>query len=472
MVIEAYTSFQKMINSTKQPVNAGRPITCHLKDNCSVINPIFLLTGYNLADNYIKWGSRYYFIDDIVIVGNGLAEYHCSTDVLATYKTDIGNSSQYVLRSASTFNGSITDAFYPMTSLKNTSKDSQANGFIFPASGTYVFGIQGKNTGSNAFGSTTYYCMDVYNASDLMNEIFNAASTEYDAASVEAASGLPEKVYTSIINPQQYIVSCMFLPFEYETVGSTSTSDIQLGWYNFSGEALIFNPSYDALPTIEHTFNNLSKHPQNSRGSYMNNAPFSEYVLSYMPFGEIALPADLLVNATQIHTKLIVDVITGQGTLKIYAGSDASGQLLESKSAQIGVPIAISGGIYDTSVGSSISNAVKGSFIGSAIAGLKGLNPFSEVKETVAQSEQSPTLSTSGSNGALDYLEYDVILYSRFTQVVNDDNTQHGRPLCEVKTINTLSGYIACLQPDLDSVGTRTEKEAIMNFMSGGFYYE
>lgn len=468
MVIEAFTSFQKMINSTKQPSAAGRSITCRLKDNCSVINPIFLLTGYNLSDNYVKWGSRYYFIDDIVIVGNELAEYHCSTDVLATYKTQIGGSSQYVLRAASTFNGSIADNFYPITANKNTSRSSVANGFIFPAAGTYVFGIQGKNTGSNAFGSTTYYCMDVYNASDFMNEIFNGANTEYDAASVEAASGLPEKVYTSIINPQQYIVSCMFLPFEYESVGSTSTSDIQLGWYDFNGEALIFNPSYDALPTIEKTFN-LSKHPQNARGVYMNNAPFTQYTLSYMPFGEIPLPADLLVNETSINTKLIVDVITGQGTLKVYSGN---GILLESRSAQIGVPIAISGGIYDTSVTGAIGNAVKGSVLGSAIAGLKKKLPFGDIKETIAEAEQTATLSTSGSNGALDYLEYDIVLQSVFALVANDDNTQHGRPLCEVKTINTLSGYIACLKPDLDSVGTRTEKEAIMNFMESGFYYE
>ena len=470
MVIEVYSGFQKMINSTKQPSGAGRSVTCRLKDDCSVLSPVFLLTGYSLSDNYVKWGSRYYFIDDIVIKGNELAEYHCSTDVLATFKTAIGGSSQYVLRSASTFNGSIADAFYPMTALKNFSKSSQASGFVMPQLGTFVFGIQGKTNGGS-FGSTTYYCMDYYNAADFMNEIFNSQNSEYDAAGVEAASGLPEKVYQSIINPQQYIVSCQFLPFEYETIGNVSTGTIRLGWYEFSGSALIFNPNYDALPTIEKTFT-LSKHPQNARGVYMNNAPFTQYILSYMPFGEIPLPADLLVNETQIHTKLIVDVITGQGTLKIYAGSSDTGQLLDSRSAKIGVDIAVSGGVYDTSVGGLIGNAVRGSLIGSALAGKFSRNPFSEVKDTVAEAEQSATISTSGSNGALDFLEYDIILYSRFSIVVDDDNTQHGRPLCAVRTISSLSGYIACLKPDLDTGASRTEKEAIMSFMEGGFYYE
>ena len=470
MVIEAYSNFQKMINSTKQPSGAGRQITCRLKDNCSIVNPVFLLTGYSLSDNYVKWGSRYYFIDDIVIVGNELAEYHCSTDVLATFKTAIGNSSQYVLRAASAFNGSIADAFYPITANKTYAKSSQASGFVMPQLGTFVLGIQGKTSG-DSFGSTTYYCMDSYNAADLMDSIFNISDTEYDAAGVEAASGLPEKVYQSLINPQQYIVSCMFLPFEYETIGSTSVSAIKLGWYEFTGSALLFNPNYDALPTIEKTFT-LSKHPQNARGVYMNNAPYTQYVLSYMPFGDIPLPADLLVNETQIHTKLIVDVITGQGTLKIYAGSSDAGQLLDSRSAKVGVDIAVSGGVYDTSVGGIIGNAVKGSMIGSAIAGKLGLNPFKEAKETVAQAEQSPTVSTSGSNGALDFLEYDIILYSRFSTVVDDDNTQHGRPLCSVRIISALSGYIACLKPDLDTAATRSEKDMITSFMEGGFYYE
>ena len=191
-----------------------------------------------------------------------------------------------------------------------------------------------------------------------------------------------------------------------------------------------------------------------------------------MPFGEIPLPADLLLNQTQIHTKLIVDVLTVMGTLKIYAGSDDSGQLLESRSAQVGVSVALSGGVYDTSKVGTISKGITGALVGSMLAGREGTGFFSGVKDGIADSMQSPTVSTSGSNGALDFLEYDIVLYSRFNHVVDDDNTQHGRPLCTVRTINTLSGYIQCLRPDLDVPASRSEKTEIVNFMEGGFYYE
>lgn len=467
MVINAFSGFSKKPNSTKQP-SGGRQINCTLKDNCSVLNPVFMLTGYNLADNYVQWGSRYYFIDDIVILTNDTAEYHCSTDVLATYKADIGASSQYVLRSASDRDGSVQDSFYPMKAQKSYAKTSQANGFIFPQAGAYVLGIQGL-TNSDSFGSTTYYVLDVYEASSLMDEVFNIQNSDYDAASVESLSGLPEKVYQSLINPQQYIVSCMFLPFDAESIGGAVSQPIKVGWYDLGVSGRVFNPSFSALPTIEKNFT-ISKHPQNSRGVYMNNAPYSEYILSYMPFGEIPLPADLMLNETNLYCKIIVDVITGQGTLKIYAGS-SSGQLLESRSAQVGVPIAVSGGVYDTSTGGVVHKGILGALAQSAIAGRSG-QAFFSLKDGVMDAELSPSISTSGNNGALDFLEYDAVLYSRFTHVVDDDNTQHGRPLCKVKTIGSLSGYTVCLKPDLDTGASRTEKEAIMSFMEGGFYYE
>ena len=44
MVIECYSGFQKKPNSTKQP-SGGSTKTVRLKDNCSVLNPVFLLNG-------------------------------------------------------------------------------------------------------------------------------------------------------------------------------------------------------------------------------------------------------------------------------------------------------------------------------------------------------------------------------------------------------------------------------------------
>lgn len=472
MEIKVFSGFSKKPNSTKQPTTARATLSVTLKAPTSVLNPVFVVTGFDLSDNYVQWGIRYYFIDDIVIVHNNVAEYHCSTDVLATFKTAIGTSSQYILRSASSYNGAIVDSMYPTMQLRDMQSVNPDSGtgdlFVFPNAGTFVFGIQGQTNG-DSFGSTTYYCFDVYHAADLMDEIFNISNAEYDANDVETLSGIPEEVYKSMINPQQYITSCMFLPFTYESIGSTSTGHIKLGWYDFTSEALIFDTSFDALPSIAATFT-LPKHPQASRGSYMNGDPYTDYELQFQPFGVIPIPADMVVGVTSIYCKVICDVITGNATLNVYAGTSDAGQLLTSRSAKVGVDVAISGGTYDISLGGRLTNLAAGAMAGSGILGKLG-KVFDD-DGYIASTQRSPEINTSGNNGALDYLEYPVKLYARFTRVVDDDNTQHGRPLCAVRTINTLSGYIQCLKPDLDISGTKTEKNEIIDYLRSGFYYE
>ena len=71
---------------------------CTLKDSTSVINPIIRIkssdagiTTYNYM--YISELHRYYFIDDIVSINNGIWEISGHVDVLETYKNDIlGNN--------------------------------------------------------------------------------------------------------------------------------------------------------------------------------------------------------------------------------------------------------------------------------------------------------------------------------------------------------------------------------------------
>ena len=473
MDIVVYSGFTKRINSTKRPTG-GSTISVRLKEPTSVIRPTFILTGFNTSWNYIQWGTRYYFVDDIVILTNNQAAYTCSLDVLATYKDVIGSSSQYVARAAGAFDGTIADSYYPIKSQQTYQKKTADSGntwFVMPELGTFVFGIVGQ-TDADSYGSTTYYVLDIYGAKALMDELFNMQNNAYDAATVESVAGVPEALYKSILNPAQYIVSCMFLPFEAESVGSGAQESIKIGWYDVGESAVVFNPSFDALPEIHGTFT-LPKHPQAARGVYMNNEPFTDYTLSFAPFGELTLPADSLITATTIYYKVIVDVITGQGTLKVYSGSDDTGQLLLSESAQVGVPVAVTGGVYDTSIGATAKKAATGWFT-NILQSLrnKELTTSTPYIHGIMDSVMTPNLSTSGANGALLFLEYPPLLYAKFNHVVNDDNAQLGRPLCEIRVINTLSGYIKCLNADLDTAGTKEEKSAAISYLNGGFFYE
>jgi hypothetical protein len=89
-----------------------------------------------------------------------------------------------------------------------------------------------------------------------------------------------------------------------------------------------------------------------------------------------------------------------------------------------------------------------------------------------AVQSQMPKVSTLGSNGSyIEVLQYSVLTVE-FLQLVNEDNTEFGRPLCQVKTISTLSGYIRCAEDDHAFSATKTETDEINRFLKSGFFYE
>ena len=100
-----YKGFAKKENSTKQPASGTLTLGVQgvFKEPCSVLNPVlrierFALDAVPYDYNYARYvdGNRYYFIEDWVWA-DGLWEVHMKEDVLATFKTAIGNQSEYVL---------------------------------------------------------------------------------------------------------------------------------------------------------------------------------------------------------------------------------------------------------------------------------------------------------------------------------------------------------------------------------------
>ena len=456
MVIKAYTGFSKKPNSTKQPSSGGSDITVRLKDNCSVLNPVFLLTGYNLAHNYVQWGSRYYFIDDIVIVGNELAEYHCSYDAMATFKSDIGSSSQYVARAAAASNGRIVDTYYPATAQNTHSADIQTSPFVTDISnGYYVIGIQGKGSGGNG-GAVTYYRATASSMKALVNYML-------DAPSSYQVSEISSELLMCIFNPLQYIVSCMWFPFAPPIMNG----NCYVGWWQASISGI------DMLSTLEWGTNltfTIPKHPKAaSRGQYLNLPPYSRYKLEAGPWGIIPLDNMNLMDATTLTCDYKVDLMTGTGRFNIKSRDVLAYEAVYT--TQIGVPVQLGQNMFNqgalmdmlSSGGSTIRSALTGDPAGMLVNGITAIG------DAAALSQSIP--STMGSNGTLSFNNV-FALIGDFLDVANDDVAQIGRPLCEVRTISGLSGFIQCHNADLDIAASPAEKDTIISYMNGGFYYE
>lgn len=88
----------KKINSTSRSYTVSATMSCRLKEPCSMQAPVFKVQGLTKGQlfNYCEFESRYYWVDDVIYLTNNIQEIHCRLDVLATYKTDIGNTYAYI----------------------------------------------------------------------------------------------------------------------------------------------------------------------------------------------------------------------------------------------------------------------------------------------------------------------------------------------------------------------------------------
>lgn len=170
-----FFTFAKEPNSTALPSGSGTNFDCVLIDNTSVMNPqIKLIVSsnpctYNYA--YISDFGRYYFISDwSADAGRWIATMNC--DVLASFKSSITSSTQYVARSASEFDEYLSDNLYPTTTDISIQSASVTGSSCYPtpSSITFIVGIISQVSGipTAQQGSVVYYAMTGAQISSLL----------------------------------------------------------------------------------------------------------------------------------------------------------------------------------------------------------------------------------------------------------------------------------------------------------------
>ena len=155
------TTFAKRHNSTAIPSSFSHSYDVALKGACSYDRPVFLLSEDSFLDNYVQWGSWYYFVEDVIVQRNNLLEISCTLDALATHKAEILASSQFVAYDTSG-NTEITDK---RLSAKTTAITMENVGSAWDALGTSFCAIVNV-VGEDACAS---YAMDLAEASTLLD---------------------------------------------------------------------------------------------------------------------------------------------------------------------------------------------------------------------------------------------------------------------------------------------------------------
>ena len=141
MTVKLWKTFSKRLNSTKRPSDpAAAELTCRLKDNTSVHDPVLEIAtndfGYEYV--YISDFGKYYFVRDVVSKAYGLCDYHLTEDVLATYKTPIGQTQAHILYSSSGGDISIIDPRIAVSNQRLIYMHGGTNAYqVFPSSNNY-----------------------------------------------------------------------------------------------------------------------------------------------------------------------------------------------------------------------------------------------------------------------------------------------------------------------------------------------
>ena len=509
MQIKFYIGFRKRENSTKRPddtVNTPTVLNGHLKEPTDVLNPVISFQG--ISDEVtpvvyiyaqIPAFARYYFVNKWAFE-DGLWVAYLNVDVLATYKVNIGNTSAYIERASAMANGSdgyydprIIDLQYPA----KASYDYQRVLMLPPwtgyhvDTGTYVVGIIAGGIGSSTGGAVKYYAMTHQQVADMCRYLLD--DQFFTAAGFSPTFGLNQQishdVSKALLNPFQYIVSCMWFPASLEDITGSTPQPVNVNVGSWStticqGYALPDQCGYWQDFTVV-----LPQHPQAStRGYYLNYSPYSEYTMFIPPFGSFPLDPTFIDNLStrSLTCKINVDIITGKATLEIYNTPLAPTSNVVTHhvvTSQIGVPIQLAQVTSDY-MGAATSLLQAGAGLVGVGAQMYAGNVAGAVSSgsmalsSVGNAIQSamPMAITQGANGSFlgltNLMGPGAYITCKFTYIVDEDLPEIGRPLCQVRDISTFTGYIKCAEVTIDYPAFDTEKTLIHKHLLGGFFWE
>lgn len=479
-----FYQFNKKYNSTKRPedTDSHKEFDCRVLNGTAIYNPKIEL-DLGLTATPAKWNycvipafdNRYYFIREWSF-DRGLWIASLEEDVLASWRNTIGNTNLYILRAANEYDGLISDTLYPAKVKPTVTNTSITTVYTSPSAGCFVIGVVSKH---GNFGSLTYHAMSAAELAGLCTALQDPTLVQTDPDF--SLNDMSAALELNLIDPMQYIKSCVWLPFNTSDISGTDipasgpTGGFDIYNWHLTGftHRIVSNtaPYISKSKTVSQPW-----HPDvSSRGDYVNYAPYTFRTLSFPPFGCFEVDTSIASQSKSLSLTLLVDVLTGRGILDVKNSSS----MINRIEAQIGVPVQLAqvtrdwiggvnqvlGGVKDLANG--IASAAMGNAAG-AVGGVIGaaqgvMNGYAAIQ---------PRANTIGSGGGYSHLKGTFQLTTQFFRPVADDPTHNGRPLCAMRKPKNLGGYMLVQDGDITGATTQIEGEKIKAFLETGFYYE
>lgn len=439
--------FSKRKNSTKRPALQGTSVSCLLKSDTTFQNPTFKLKmslDNALQYNYMKWADHYYFINSTVSLNNDMVEISASEDVLATYRTEIGNYTCFIERSGKQ-NTLANDRMYIPTNdwVSNSTIIAQPiNTFVNGYAPNYLLrtvSVEGVNT---------YYIRG-----EQMKELFSFMYT-YGSIPDVVDSALTKLLF----NPFQYILDLKWLPIRVDKFLNIFDT-VKLGYWDSNATAYFIGDG-----SCSFSYDLSLDNPLYADTDFrFYNAAFSKYSVK-LPFVGVIPINPAKTHKGQLEATYNFDAVSGMADVWLTSGTEEYAHF----QCQLAVPIQI--GYASSNIGQLTTSLID---IGTSLA---SNNPIGAIKNTVGafQTVTSPEPNMVGTVGnitsILNNMDANSICYA--CKSMDPDGSSEGYIDGNVRTISTLSGFVKCRNASIQVAGFEGDQEQVNSYLNNGFYLE
>lgn len=463
MATATFYTTAKRHNSTLIPT-AGADYDVVLKNGCDIITPTFYMQ-LNRVPNWsmLKFEGRYYFITGITSLRQDYWQIDADVDVLATYKTDIQGTTEFILYD-STVNTEIVDNRLPTKTTPVYAENNVILNENASAAGSYLCCATGEGSSeiykipnvswlSNIIADPTHglrhYIDDEYQSSTW---------SDWTEAVAEYLRTTGKNIITSGGNVFNNIRSIIWVPWRVET---TQNKLFYLGpWYS--------GASADVVTTIfQRTSAQVAIPWQFS--DWRRNEPYT-YIYLYIPFvGVIHIPSSQVIDQSVIDVQIAFNQQNGEIAFRVYSGNVQIGAY--GANTAVAIPFgacqitpaqkltAVTGSAAGVAAAIASGNVVAGA---AAAASLAALRPIGATVGGIG----------GGAGGALD-LQLRCFTISHDTIVApNSIAATIGTPTMAQQSLANKTGYVQTQAASVSGSMTDTERNRINSLLNGGIYIE
>ena len=473
LTVQLY-KWHKRVNSTKLPgvADPHTDFSCTLKEPTSIHNPVIILATNDCDFTYahISAWSRYYFVEDVVYVHNGLVEYHLTEDYLGSNKTAIGSTVANIAYASNHYNTFIVDPRIKVgTSRYSQSETSSA---IFSSStGYYLLSVFDNNNVPASNGMATTYLINDMMLTFLKywmsgSTVLHALNTYFDGDPLQAIFSIKwvpyyiGDTYADSINGQE-----MYIGDQHFTVPSAVNVYTCRRLKNFATNSVTFS--------FDHFF---------KWQDFRRCPPYTTASMFLPGIGNVDINPSDFIGSDKVYVTMNLELVSGN---VMYLIKDQLGRIVATESACLAydIPYGRTASSYQgymgamTGIMGGIGATLVGTLSGNLMLGVGGAATTLASAANTALSANRRSTSVVGGSGSRACILYPYIKYTEYavdTEDPTDANyiAKFGRPVCETHAINTHSGYVQTIGASVSLDADKEEIETVNRMLDAGIYYE